>query len=385
MSERTCSVCQMPLEPGEAACSNCGAPQAGGARRPQIPGLPRKKGGLPLAVLVAGVLVFGVAGFVVTVLQEKVSPVAEQIEKPAPTPSQARSAEPDVTVPRPAEPAQAEPEPTAEPEPAIPTGDAEELPPAESPPEPIVLQFPARVVASKGNRVKNGAPCVIQVHTYGGRIADLDVTCAKDTIYDTRSRLNGISRMGGQIREQAGKAADEWRYRLQFSDTGARSLRSQVTLNSLTRTGSVFSESTDAFRVELRLSEFSLPRQGEPVFDTPREVLPLRTSLDVISTQGQAPTLPKTCSLDVRYLESTRQGPNCKTELRCGSRLLYGKGQSGFGPCDIEEGKIVRFRDDEETHEDGDPKFDFDTTSGSVHIEDSPNHQSYSIELRIPD
>ncbi len=375
MSSQSCSICRMPVEPGADACRNCGAPVVGGIVSGKVPGLgtPKRRG---RGILLSGIVVAGVVvGLAAVVGQQDVE------SETAAMGGTLRIAEVDDAEP------QAQADQSSEQESVQRVLDADELEVAEpeetTGPGLIEVKYPARVLSSKGNKVKVGAPCVVNVRVLSGHIKDLDVTCAQKMLYDTRTPLNGMARVGGQVFERAGDGEQEWRYRLQYSDTGTRSQRSQVTLNSLTQEGAVFSEAFEAFRVEFRLSEYSLPREGAPIFETPREVLPLRRTAQVESTHGTIPKVPTACSIEARFLESTRGGPRCKTQLSCGSRVLYGRGNSGLGPCEIEDGAIARFADEEETHQDGDPSLILQVADGSIRLSDSPSQQSFSMTFRF--
>jgi hypothetical protein len=186
-----------------------------------------------------------------------------------------------------------------------------------------------------------------------------------------------MSSYGGDLLERA--QGQGWVYRVVYSDTGSRSSRSQFRLNSTSEQATAFSESSDAFEVELDVDEFSELRDGASLLNTPLGTAQLALELRSVSQQGVAPKVAGQCKLTSEFVETAHVGPRCKTELRCGGTVLYGKGTTGFGQCQIEREAIALIEDQKESHEDGDPWLRVKVGEGRVELRDSPAHQDYEL------
>lgn len=384
MSEPTCHVCKLPYEVGAKRCANCGtALRSGGGAAFTSQELsrlvPKTSSSTPL-IFVGALVAAGAVGGVVFA------------RRPAADPPVVEVAQPELAAAEPAERAEpgnaaAQQEPAEPPTPAVPEAPVEPPAPEAHPgspleDEPVTLQFLARVVSVKGRGVSKGAKCQVNVHVSGSHIDDLDVSCGDKVLYDSRTPLNGMASMGHDLFER--KKGDAWVYRVVYLDTGMRSSRKQIRLDSSARQATVFSESVDAFSVDLRVDEFSLPRKGEPLMGTDAQVAPLEVALYFAAETGTPPKAPRDkCVLKSQFLETSSDGARCKTLLSCGPTILYGKGQTGFGPCDILDGRIVSFEDAQETHVDGDPALEFG--SQTVKLSDSPGRVPFGLEFSVPE
>lgn len=324
--------------------------------------------GVVVAVGVAGVVTFMGAGS-----GSDVALVAERDEHSHATPVEERA--------EPVEPTPVEPE---LPTPAEPPTPVEDLPTVEEPPpstEAATLKFGARVVSARGKPLGKGAKCTINVHVTGAHIDSLDASCGDTLLYDSRTPLNGMSSFGSDLLER--QKGDGWVYRVLYSDTGMRSSRSQFRLNSGSKQATAFSESSDPFSVELEVNELSELRQGASLLNTPLGTAALTLGLRKVSEEGTAPAVSGACKLASEFVEGSENGPRCKTELRCGSAILYGKGTQGFSTCQVRAEAIAFVEDPKETHEDGDPWLRVDVEGGKVELRDSPSQQAYTLVFEV--
>jgi hypothetical protein len=246
----------------------------------------------------------------------------------------------------------------------------------------FVAEWPAHVASTRGSSVKRGTACNVRAKVVDGSLDWVKVDCGNATLYDRRTPLNGMSMSSSELFEVPDSRATSWRYRLKYADTGARRGRSQITLNSFNAQGVVFSEDDPSFRVELRLSAESVAREGEALFDTPRNSKPLLAKLKVKQLSGPAP-IPQTalCELSATFTMGSSEGPQCKTRLACGAITPYGKGESGYGQCRLKDGAVVAFSDPTPSFRDADPVFEFDLTAPRISLSDTPDTEPYTVEF----
>jgi hypothetical protein len=310
--------------------------------------------------------------------QEKSMVAAEQARMAAGADARDEATEPDPA--RAAEaPANAE---IQQPRAALPAPQPEpETPAPEASHEKQTLQLLARVVSSKGRSLNKDSSCVINVHLTGSKITDLDVACGSEQLYDSRTPLNGMASMGSSLHESPGARSGQWVYSVAYTDTGMRSSRTQITLNSGLKKANVFSGSADNFQVELRVAEHTAPREGEPLFNTPTHVEQLALLVVGSSVEGEADLPTGKCTLTSRFVSASTEGLRCKTALTCGKQVLYGTGSSGYGPCTVEGETIVGFEDDKQTFEDGDPSLVIDMQQAQITLSDSPSQKPYEIRF----
>ncbi len=394
----------MPVTPNEATCANCGAAVGVTARGGRgFSSEPKKAGGGSKAgLLIVSAVMLGGAGFGAfqalsdaeepatqtdTSLVAERSPVApNKTDKPDVTPFR-----PDTPTPRTATAPPADTEQPTETEQPVPSeeeaaaGSATDQARSERPAsdEKQTLQLLASVVSARGRSLKKGSSCLVNVHLTGPKITDLDVACGTETLYDTRTPLNGMSSRGSGLYESPAAKPGQWQYGVGFTDTGSRSSRNQITLDSGLKQATVFSESVDSFRVELRVAEHTAPREGEPLFDTPREVDDLAKLVTPGAVEGEVEIPKGKCTLTSRFVSASSGGLRCKTSLSCGRTVLYGTGTSGYGPCTVEGQSIVGFSDPKHTFEDGDPSLILDLAQRQLTLADSPSQQAYTMNFSL--
>lgn len=368
MTEDLCGVCRSPRDPGAARCANCGASFGASPQRGFAGSVTKPGAGRPVA-LVLGVLVLAAgAGAAFLVSGAKSSGRTSEVAAPREEAVQEVASESDEVPPveAPAPEAAEEVSPPAAFPGAAPSLDA------------VTLTFNARVTSAKGKALSKGAKCQVNAHVADASVQDLDVACGNTVLYDSRTPLNGMASYGSDVFER--RRGQTWVYRLLYTDVGQRTSRSQASVNSTQKTASVFGEGADAFRVELAVDEYSQPRSGDALMDSPPEPAKVELSLTVASQSGEPPSLGAGCSFASALDEMSAEGPRCKSELRCGSKVLYGKGPStGFGPCVVSEGTIVAFTDTMQTHDDGDPALVLDAEARTVTYSDSPSQRDFEV------
>jgi hypothetical protein len=182
-----------------------------------------------------------------------------------------------------------------------------------------------------------------------------------------------MSNSSRDVAELAGKAAGTLQYSLDYGDQGPRSGRSQIALDTSQRQGSVWSDNVPTFRVELRLEPLSTPRSGEPLIDA--ENRKERLSVAVVRT-GTVTKLEGTPGVAVGAACNVEVSPNsgsernCRIRVRCGGKLFYGDGESGYNQCEIKEGRIGRLQDERPSSQDTDPTLDMDLAENTVIVAD---------------
>lgn len=258
--------------------------------------------------------------------------------------------------------------------------------PAEPPPPPppraktartASVEWKATVARSQGGGPPPGTACTIVAELSGdGRGADareVEVSCGTKFLYRSTDPFDGMSSNGSDVTEAAGKSAGTLQYTLVYQDQGARSGRSQISIDTNQRSGTVWSDNAPTFRVDLRMEPLSLARDGEPLIDP--ENRKERLSAPILRT-GKVSKLEGTpgvavgsaCTVDVSPVTSGDH--NCRIRVRCGGRLFYGDKNSGFNVCDLKEGRVGRLVDERPSSQDSDPMLDMDLAEDTVTVAD---------------
>lgn len=107
----------------------------------------------------------------------------------------------------------------------------------------------------------------------------------------------------------------------------------------------------------------------------------------VKSVTGDAPVAKgDTCTLSVKSAYGG-SGLNCRAHLRCGDKVLYGKGLGGFLVCNIDDGKPTFARDEDPSSggssgDLGDPRFELDLPKNRAVVSDGPTPE-FSVEVAL--
>ena len=275
-----------------------------------------------------------------------------------------------------------EPEPVAT-LPAVPSPPpTPEAPPA-PPPASVVAHWTARVTRSTGRAPAPGASCRIEAtlatSKRGIQVDPLAVQCGGVRLYDSTDALNGMAMMNSGAEERAGLREGSSTYVLQYEDKGARTgKRNQVSINSLARSASVWTDGAPAFHVDLSLPQESEPVQGEPLMDSLAKVL-RRTGV-VSAVSGAAPLrVGARCDLRVGPIAADK----CMARLTCGGAILYGKPGSGMTDCTLIDAAIAHVSDTEPTSKGGDPELDVDVGAGAMVLADEIHGATWSVTFGL--
>jgi hypothetical protein len=252
------------------------------------------------------------------------------------------------------------------------------------PPVEITAQWKATVKSATGGAVAVGSSCVVEARLAGAgeglRVPRLSVTCGGKRLYDSEDALEGMAMLGSEVEEDAGDAEGTHLYALLYEDKGTRTgKRTQVSINGTRHAGSVWSDSSPAFHVELALPYQSEPVRGEPLLES--TALALRRAGTVTAVSGSSPVRTgASCALRVT---PTRKDKECLARLRCGATMLYGKGTTGVAECTVEGKKILRVLDDSPTPRGGDPRIDIDPAAGKAVVSDEIGATKWSVTVEL--
>jgi hypothetical protein len=254
---------------------------------------------------------------------------------------------------------------------------------ARAPAPKFILEWTGKVTSAQGKALKKGSACDVRLETAGPAIQWLNVSCGKERLYDSRSPLNGMSMHSSVLAEAPhAERPTHWGYAISYQDTGQRTGRSQIQLDTTRREAVIYSESMPAFRVRLSLPTTSQPRVGEPIYDTPRNPSELALDLSVKSTSGSVGVKPgATCKLRMVFVNSLPSAKLCKTTLVCGKEWLYGtKQQPGFTACTLDaQASPASGYDRQPVSGDGSPELEVDVPSRRVSLKSSED--AYRVEL----
>lgn len=280
--------------------------------------------------------------------------------------------------------------------PAPPPPPVEPPKPAEPPPPPepakaartAEVEWKATIARSQGGAPPPGTACKIVGSLSGdgaeARVQGLQVSCGATFLYRSTDRFNGMSNSSRDVAEIAGKTPGTLQYALSYGDQGPRSGRSQIAIDTSQHQGSVWSDNVPTFRVELRLEPLSVPRTGEPLIDP--ENRKERLAETVVRT-GTVTKLEGTPGVAAGAVCSVEVSPNagnhnCRIRVRCGGKLFYGDGESGFNQCELKEGRIGRLLDERPSSQDTDPTLDMDLAENTVIVaDDAPQAWKLTIGL----
>lgn len=257
------------------------------------------------------------------------------------------------------------------------------VPPAPPAPASVVAHWTARVTRLTGRAPAPGASCRIEATLATGkrgiRVDPLSVQCAGTRLYDSTDALNGMAMMNSGAEERAGDCEGISTYVLQYEDKGARSgKRNQVSINSLARSASVWTDGAPAFHVDLSLPQESDPVHAEPLMDALAKVL--RRSAVVSAVSGAAPLrVGARCDLRVGPIAVDK----CMARLACGGAILYGKPGSGLTNCTLSDNAVAHVSDTEPTSNGGDPELDVDVGAGTMVLADEIRGARWSVTFGL--
>ncbi len=249
----------------------------------------------------------------------------------------------------------------------------------------IAVEWQGRVTKASGVQVRPGQKCHINAQVQGPRVRSLAIRCGTQSIYDSHMRANGMMSINYHVAEApADNAPGSFTYAFKYSITGQFTGRPQVSIDTFVGQGVVFSNVPPMMRVEMKLPAASLPRAGEPIFDTPKSAPHVKWTATVTGATPGAPVKTgASCSLDVAFGNSEAKASVCTATLKCGQRWLYGSRKSpGGGLCKVDgSGTPQTISDTTRASEDHTPIFDYDASNSTASV--TSKDDGYTVTLKL--
>jgi hypothetical protein len=200
----------------------------------------------------------------------------------------------------------------------------------------------------------------------GKVVAEPRIVCNQKALYSWDDAVApGASRRSSRAWERSAATTGEWEYWLQYSDLGTRTIPLQAKIDTPSGRIVLWREEQPTVRVELEVERWA-KRRGEPLFGEPAAVPtdfePLEREGRIAKATGQSPQPVGTrCSFKLMSIEGSH---NCRSIVRCGETIIYGKERQGFLDCAFVDGLPLTAKDTSDT--DGDPTFDMDLRAGRL-------------------
>lgn len=218
-----------------------------------------------------------------------------------------------------------------------------------------------------GAPIKVGAACSVDAVLRSHSTHEVTISCGKEVLYASTDRLEGMAQLSNNADETPAQKPGTAQASLVWSDIGARSeARAQASVNSPARVAAAWRDTSPSYRVEVEIPELSTAYEGAFHPRHSHENLPFQerveASAKVMRTGGRAPVqVGSACR--VSLYPQWIGGLNCRAKVTCGNRVLYGIGSTGFGGCEVADGKVAAFNDNR--HE-GDPVLNWDVPRGTI-------------------
>ena len=255
---------------------------------------------------------------------------------------------------------------------------------------PVTLAWTGTIKQSTGKAPPVGTSCTMSVdftvtEEFQPRKRHIAIACGSTSLYDSAASMSGTTHTEFSLGEDqvAGKIA-VFDYRLKASDVGTRTgERNQMTVSTKDRELIVFREIAPTFRVTINLASTAPRREGKPVWES--EIPPFRQVVTVKATMnsstGTLPFTGKTC--DVVFSPGTATH-NCRVQVTCGGKLVFGIGTSGYESCFMRDDLPFRVIDSEPTPVDHDPILSVDTSDKTMSLSDKlDNGTTYSATFHL--
>ncbi len=249
---------------------------------------------------------------------------------------------------------------------------------------PLSLTWTGKLVEAEGKKLKKGAACKLTFEGTNKRVSQLQLRCGGRVLYDTKTPVAGMSQLGWRLYERPD--AGGWAYTLNYQDTGSRTGRPQATLDTRGAKSAIFDNAAEKFRVKIKFDPYSSARQGEPLYATPRAFVNVARKAEVSSVSGAKPPVAKGAQCNVKLTPSAlyEKQAICKTEIRCGAKVIYGTGTFGYAACTLDDkGNPIAFKDDDFTSTGGDPKLDLSLATLQAKLSDDPDAGQWDLTLAI--
>ena len=241
---------------------------------------------------------------------------------------------------------------------------------------PVTLVWTGVVKQSTGKAPSVGTPCAMTINftvtsEYQPRQRAILVSCNGTSIYDSGASMSGMGQTDFKLREDVvpGKIG-VFEYQLKASDVGTRTgERNQMTVSTKDRELIVFREIAPTFRVTIDVKGATPQRSGRPVWESEippfKQIVTAKATMD--SSTGTLPFTGKTC--DVTFAPGTASH-NCRVQVTCGGKLVFGLGTSGYEQCFMRDDLPYSVTDNEPTPTDADPILSVDTVAKTMSLSD---------------
>ena len=115
----------------------------------------------------------------------------------------------------------------------------------------VAVRWTAKVTKANG-RSKKGVKCEIDGHTDGDSVRPLEVRCKGDLLFTSTQKFSGMANMSTGTTVVTAKDGSP-RWLLRYNDTGSRSMRPQIRLDSAARVGRIWSDELPPWDVDLAI------------------------------------------------------------------------------------------------------------------------------------
>jgi hypothetical protein len=256
---------------------------------------------------------------------------------------------------------------------------------AADPPRRVRATWRGKASKVTGLAIAQGAACTVNADLAGAgtsiRPERVVVACGEKKLYDSADPLDGMSHLSHGARQVRGSKRGQVRFALLWDDKGERApTRSQASVNSLSRSASVWSTSTPPFHVDLALEERSADDVEPLLAEETGATCRAHTAAGVVAeVTGDAP-VKKGQPCQVKFGPGM-QNDECRIDARCGGVELYGPGPAGgAGYVKIVDGKALS--DDKPTSGDNDPMLSWPLGSDAFVVTDE-GARTYRVQVRL--
>jgi hypothetical protein len=241
---------------------------------------------------------------------------------------------------------------------------------------PVTLTWTGVVKQSTGKAPAAGTSCTMSVDftvnwEYQPRQRHIVVACGSTSLYDSSASMGGSGQTDFRLSEGIvdGKIS-VFDYHLKASDVGTRTGdRNQMTVSTKDRELIVFREIAPTFRVTINVAA-TARREGKPIWESEipsfRQLVTAKATMD--SSTGTLPFSGKTC--DVVFSPTSYAEHNCRVQVTCGGKLVFGIGTSGYESCFMRDDLPYSITDNDPTPVDHDPILSVDTIAKTMSMSD---------------
>jgi hypothetical protein len=243
----------------------------------------------------------------------------------------------------------------------------------------VSVDWHGRLKSGSGLRAAPGDACVLHVDFRGDGVSH---STARAEVSCLDQALDSIGTAGCDFNElPETREATSFVYRFRCKDA-------TVDIDTHRRRIAVHKPSSskpkrERIDAEIEIDEISQPNRGLPIFigHTRRDpgFAETRWRGVVESVGSPALGLKAGGTCEVVVLPVHLEPRNCKVEVTCEGRVLYGAGRSGMNHCDLAGGKVIGVHDPKTTSEDEDPALELDARGASVRVRDD----AFDVRVRL--